>query len=107
METFLGLLIFMSVIALIAICIATLVVSVKIYKMHDVRNEDGEYAWMVPSSFISLQERLNESQERIVENIGESSRNQKEVGRLLESLVSVTLSLSQNLNGIQRDVEKK
>lgn len=106
MDTFLILISAAVILVLLGISVATLTIVAKIYKMHDVRNEDGEYAWMVPGKFMDMQASLTKmqaqmtaSQEKMVEAITESINNNKQVGELLRSLTNATLSLHQKMNG--------
>jgi len=83
------------VLVLVATGVATLAITAKLYQMHNVKNQDGEYAWMIPKDFLKMQAQITKSQEMIGEEIAESSRNQKQVSKLLETLVNATLSLHQ------------
>lgn len=79
--------------------IITLCIVYRIYKMHNVRNKDGVYSWIIPDSWIDFQSNMLESQERIVNTISESSVNHVRTGKLLESLTNATLALHQSING--------
>jgi type II secretory pathway predicted ATPase ExeA len=98
-----------SIFIIFVIGISTLVIVYKVYKMHDVKNSDGEYAWMIPNNFIEFQQKMTDSQEKIVDTIRELSDNQHQVSRLLSNLVEATASLSQQiiLNGMKKDADKK
>lgn len=87
--------------AMIVVIVSSLicaVFSVRLYFMHNVKNQDGEYAWMIPSSFLDMQSQITKSQEKIVEAIAEASQNQRQVSKLLETLVNATLSLHQTIS---------
>lgn len=75
--------------------IVVLIICVKLYKMHDVRNEGGQYVWYFPSKWSDLQKQINDTQEKIAVTMAELSNNNKQVSQLLESLVNAMLSLHQ------------
>jgi hypothetical protein len=67
--------------------------------MHDVRNEEGEYAWMMPRAWIDIQKSMVESQERTVATISQASENYIKMSKLLESLTNATLAINASING--------
>lgn len=90
------------VIILIVVCISTLVIVYKIYKMHDVRNSDGEYAWMVPNNFLDIQKQITDSQNNIVVVMKEVNIQQEHIGEILKNLVAETSSWRK-----QKDAKKE
>jgi len=92
---------FGSVILLSIIGLVTLMIVVKLYRMHDVRNTDGQYAWMVPSEWAELPTKLTESQERIVAALAENSANSQQERKLLEHLVNAAFSLTEEINRLK------
>lgn len=87
---------------LIVVCISTLVIVYKIYKMHDVRNSDGEYAWMVPNNFLDIQKQITDSQSNIVVVMKEVNVQQQQIGEILRNLVAETSSWRK-----QKDAKKE
>jgi hypothetical protein len=69
----------------------------KLYKMHDVRNEDGQYAWIVPSKLFELQSKINASQEMIAESLKSVSEHNAEIAKLMQTLVDSTLVMHQSI----------
>lgn len=86
-------LVLLAIIVVLVIGIVTLVIVAKLYRMHDVRNAEGEYAWMIPHGWTDLQRKISESQERIVELAVESSENNSKSSKLLESLTNAVVAL--------------
>ncbi|MEJ2296553.1 MAG: hypothetical protein P8Y23_17535 [Candidatus Lokiarchaeota archaeon] len=91
-----------SVFILTVVSISTLVIVYKIYKMHDVRNSDGSYAWMVPTNFFDIQKQITDSQNNMVVLIKEMNEQQSQICEILSNLVSETSSWRE-----QKDVEKE
>ncbi|MBN2256686.1 MAG: hypothetical protein JW704_02530 [Anaerolineaceae bacterium] len=92
---------FGSVILLSVIGLVTLIIAVKLYRMHDVRNPDGNYAWMVPREWAELSGALTKSQERIVAACAELSASSQQERKLLEHLVNAAFSLTEEINGLK------
>ena len=88
---------------LVIIGMATLVIVAKIYKMHDVRNSSGEYAWMVPSGYVDLQKQISESQRLIVGSLGELTVHNKQTAELMQNSINALLEMRQELNGIRNE----
>ena len=63
--------------------------------MHNKKNSDGEYAFMVPDRWCELQEKFNHSQERIVSAISELSVHNAQSAKLLETLTNAVLEIKQ------------
>jgi len=84
-----------------ALGVATLLIVAKLYRMHDVRNKDGEYSWMMPQGVTELFPKLIESQERIVAAFAELSANSQQERKLLEHLVNAAFSLTEELNKVK------
>lgn len=81
--------------------LGVLLLLVKVYKMHDVKNQNGEYAWMVPSEWYSLHSRLVESQNGITNAISEMAANHAKQGELLKHLVNAAFSLTEEINRLK------
>ena len=88
-------------ILLSVIGLATLVIVALLYKMHNVRNADGQFAWMVPSSYTELASKLTQSQELIVKQLTELSEQNRRVAELTQSSVNALLEMRQELNGLK------
>lgn len=99
----LNLLVTVAAVLVVVLSFATFILLFRLYKMHDVKNQDGEYAWMVPSSYAELQKDISESQRLIVGSLGELTVHNKQVAKLMESLVNATLSMRQEMNGDKKD----
>jgi len=82
--------------------LATLVLVARLFNMHNVRNKDGGYAWMVPSNWIDAQTAIMESQERIVGAIAEIAVINKQSVQLSKSLTDAVLGMRQELNDIKK-----
>lgn len=95
----LNLILLCAVILMSLIGIATLVIVAKIYSMHNVRNEEGEYSWMVPRKWMEFQETIVVAQERMVNTLNTFSENQIKMSKLLESLTNATLAMHESMNG--------
>lgn len=91
-----------AIFILAVISISTLVIVYKIYKMHDVRNSDGEYAWIIPGNFLDIQKQITDSQNIIVDVIKEVNTQQKYIGEILKNLVTETSSWRK-----QKDAEEE
>jgi hypothetical protein len=88
--------IFLSLIGL-----GTFLVVVKIYKMHDVKGDDGQYSWMFPREWGDLHVKLTDSQEKIAiafQDLAESNKKERE---LLGHLVNAAFSLTEEINGLK------
>jgi len=91
-------LVFMVAMAWLCICgLATLVLTFVLWRMHNVRNKDGQYAWIIPQGMCDLQDRISASQEKIAQSMVEMSDHNGKVAKLLESLVNATLSMHQDI----------
>ncbi len=93
--------IFGTVILISIIGVVTLCIVAKLYRMHDVRNPDGQYAWMVPKEWADLANSLTASQERIVAAFAELSVSGQQERKLLEHLVNAAFSLTEEINGLK------
>jgi hypothetical protein len=80
------------------VSIVTLVLVARLFKMHDVKDANGRYAWMQPQGWCELQTKLNDSQERIVSAIAELSVYNVQSAKLLESLTNAVLDMRQEIN---------
>jgi hypothetical protein len=80
------------------VSIVTLVLVSRLFKMHDVKDANGRYAWMQPQGGCDLQTKLNDSQERIVSAIAELSVHNSQSAKLLESLTNAVLEMRQEMN---------
>jgi len=94
-----NIILYSAFVILMIIGFATLVIVYRVYKMHDVKRDDGEYAWMVPYDWASFQKSIMESQERIVVKMAEASENHLKESQLLESLTNATLAMYGSING--------
>jgi len=91
-------LIFMIAMGWICICsLTTLILTFVLWRMHNVKNADGQYAWMIPQGMCDLQDRISASQEKIAQSMTEISVHNGRVAKLLESLVNATLSMHQDI----------
>lgn len=96
-QDILNLIMIVAIIVLSLTGIATLIIVSKLYKMHDVRNEDGQYAWMVPSKLFELQSKINASQEMIAESLKSVSEHNAKIAKLMQTLVDSTLIMHQSI----------
>jgi hypothetical protein len=91
-------LVFMVAMGWLCVCgLTTLVLTFVLWRMHNVRNKDGQYAWMIPQGMCDLQDRISASQEKIAQSMTEMSVHNGRVAKLLESLVNATLSMHQDI----------
>jgi hypothetical protein len=91
-------LVFMVAMGWLCVCgLTTLILTFVLWKMHNVRNKDGQYAWMIPQGMCDLQDRISASQEKIAQSMTEMSVHNGRVAKLLESLVNATLSMHQDI----------
>lgn len=97
-QEFLNLILVGSVILLTIVDIATFFIVLKLFTMHNKKNRDGQYSFMVPEGWCELQEKLNSSQERIVGAIAELSVHNSQSAKLLETLTNAVLEMRQELN---------
>lgn len=90
--------VFMIAMGWLCVCgLTTLVLTFVLWKMHNVKNKDGQYAWMIPQGMSELQDRISSSQEKIAQSMSEMSEHNGRVAKLLESLVNATLSMHQDI----------
>lgn len=73
--------------------------TIRLFKMHDVKNENGEYAFMIPTGYSDLQKQINTSQERIVGVMSEMLKNSVSQGELLRTLTNKVLEMHQDSKG--------
>ena len=81
--------------------LATLVIVARLYKMHDVKNSDGQLAWMVPSNYAEMAKKLNESQQLIVVSLKELSCHNAQTAELIKSSINALLEMRQDINRIK------
>jgi len=94
-----NIIILISLVVIVVAVIINAAYTIRIFRMHDVKNERGEYNWMFPSSVLELQKQISDSQERIVTIMNGISQNRERSDRLLESLTNVVLELHQRDKG--------
>ena len=79
------------------IALTALALSAKLFKMHNVRNTDGTYAFMVPDAWAKLPEKITRSQELIVSSVGELSAFNKQNADLQKSMIDALMKLHERL----------
>lgn len=79
------------------IALTALVLSAKLFKMHNVKNADGTYAFMVPSAWAKLPEKITRSQELIVKSVGELAEYNKQNAAIQKSMIDALTKLHEQL----------
>lgn len=83
--------------------VITLVVVTKVYKMHDVRNADGQYSWMVPDSWSEVQTNLIKTQELMAGSLSELTVHNKQISKLLGAQTDATLAMFEGLRELRSE----
>lgn len=89
-----------SIFLLFVTGITTLVIVARLYKMHDVRNSDGQYSWMVPGSWSEIMQNLTETQKLMAGNLAELSIHNEKISKLLGAQTDATLLMYQELKAM-------
>lgn len=90
--------IMLSAMVFVCVCsIVILVVVIRLFVMHNVKNEDGSYAWMTPDKWLEIQGRMSDTQDRIAMSMSELSEYNAKQLKLMQSLVDATLSMHQEI----------
>lgn len=95
--------------AIFVVCSAGLVYTIRLHTMHDVRNDDGQYSWMVPNSWVKIQENLIETQKLMAGSLAELTVHNQQISKLLGVQTDATLAMFEELKrmrGDQTDVGK-
>ncbi len=77
---------FLVVLVLLALVIAAY--TIKIFRMHNVKNPNGEYAFMVPSGFSDMCTTISVTQEKMVGAMQEIVRDSNSQVELLRELTA-------------------
>ena len=90
-------------IVLILVSIVTLVIVSRLYVMHDVKNSDGQYAWMISDEWAIIQKNMIKTQELMLTSIAELSVQNGQISKLLETQTNATLSMFEELKRFKVD----
>jgi len=86
-----------TVTLLVIVDVATFFVIVKIFRMHDSKDEKGEYTWMVPRDWAETNRIIGESHKQIMTTLSELSATNSQSTKLLESLTDAVLRMNQEM----------
>ena len=86
---------------LLIICTTTLLYSIKVFKMHDVRNEDGDYKWMGNDDATKINSNIIDTQKLMLEGLNALTRHNKQISKLLETQTNVTLVMFEELKKVK------
>ena len=78
---------------ILLVCIMILIIVWMTYRMHNVKNEKGEYAWMFPSAWVELPKVITESQEKIAHSLAELSEHNAKNAQLQQSMINILVRL--------------
>jgi len=86
---------------------ATFVFVVKIYAMHNIKNEKGEYAWIIPSGWSEVQADLARSHEKVVEAIAELSVINKNTGEAIQQHTKLARTMTDTFMEVLAEMRKE
>ena len=89
--------------AVFVVCSAGLVYTILLHRMHDVRNADGNFAWMVPGSMIKIQENLIETQQLMAASLAELTVHNRQISKLLGAHTDATLAMFEELKKMRSE----
>ena len=89
--------------AVLVTCIVILIVVVRIFKMHDVRNADGQYSWMVPNAWSEIQENLIKTQELMAGSLAELTVHNAQISKLLGTHTDAALAMFEELKKLRME----
>lgn len=90
-QSMLNLIIMILIFINTTVAVATLFFVTKLFRMHDVKDSSGQYAWMIPREWIELPKEISATQEKMIAALGEIMIHNKQSSKLMETLTNAVL----------------
>jgi hypothetical protein len=81
------------------VAVATLYFVTKLFHIHNVKDQSGQYSWMIPREWIELPKEISATQEKMVAALGEISVYNKQNSKLMETLTNAVLEMKSGSKG--------